>query len=600
MAEVFIDSMFVGKIEDPKMFVQQIKTERRVNNLTKELNVFHDEQNDQVRVESAKGRVRRPLIVVENGESKLKKEHLDKLKRGELSWDSLVQQGIIEYLDAGEEENSLVGFYEEDLTPAHTHLEVAPLSILSLASSLVPFANHCQATRTHGGSKSQKQALGFYSANFPIRLDTDVSILHYPQVPIVKSVMYDIARESEHPAGMNVVVAIMSYEGYNMDDSIILNKSSVERGLGRSTYFRPYVAEEIRYSGGLVDEVGIPDKEVKGYKLESNYRLLGEDGICYTEAKVKEDDVLVGKTSPPRFLSGMDEYTLASSARRESSTSIRHGEWGIVDFCVITENGEGNKFIQLRVREPRTPEIGDKFSSRSGQKGIIGMLYPESDMPFSASGIVPDLIFSPHSIPSRMTISHLLELVGAKTGSLSGRDINGTTFDGEPETEIRKELLNLGFKENGTETMYNGLTGEKFHVKIFVGSQYYLRLKHMVAGRIQSRALGPIALLTRQPTEGKAKEGGLRLGEMEKDTLVAHGASLLLKERFDSDRTVVPVCEQCGMIAIQDNFKNRHLCPVCGENVEVNNVEMSYAFKLLLDELKSMLIYPQMELEDLY
>jgi DNA-directed RNA polymerase subunit B len=600
MAEVYIDSMFMGKVEDPKMFIQQVRTERRVNNIPKSVNAYFDEKNDQVRVETGKGRVRRPLIIVENGESKLKKEHLDKLGRGELSWDNLVQQGVIEYLDAGEEENALVGFYEEDLTPAHTHLEVAPLAMLSLASSLVVFANHCQATRTHGGSKSQKQALGFYSANFPIRLDTDVSMLHYPQVPIVKSLMYDIAREDEHPAGMNVVVAVMSYEGYNMDDAIILNKSSVERGLARSTFFRPYVSEELRYSGGLVDEMGIPDKDVKGYRTEHNYRFLNEDGISYTEAKVEAEDVLVGKSSPPRFLSGMDEYTLATSSRRESSTALRHGEWGIVDFVCITENGEGNKFVQLRLREPRTPEIGDKFASRSGQKGIIGMLYPATDMPFSASGVVPDLIFSPHSIPSRMTISHLLELVSGKTGSLAGRYVDGTTFDGESETDIRKELLGLGFKENGTETLYNGLTGDRFKVKIFIGNQYYLKLRHMVAGRIQSRALGPIALLTRQPTEGKAKEGGLRLGEMEKDTLVAHGASLLLKERFNADKTIVPVCESCGMIAIQDNFKNRMLCPVCGENVEVSNVEMSYAFKLLLDELKSMLIYPELDLEDLY
>jgi DNA-directed RNA polymerase subunit B' len=600
MTEVYIDSMFVGKVEDPKLFVEQIKTERRVNNLSKEINIYYDQENDQIEVETEKGRLRRPLIIVENGESKIKKEHIESLEKGELTWDSLIQQGLIEYLDAAEEENALVAFYEKELTPAHTHLEIAPVAMLGLCTSLVPFADHNMATKTHGGSKGQKQALGFYAANFPLRIDTDVSLLHYPQVPIVKSLTYDIAREDEHPAGNNVIVAVMSYEGYNMDDSIIINKSSVERGLARSTYFRPYVSEELRYSGGLVDEIGPIDKDVKGYKTEHDYRYLGDDGICYPEAKVSEEDVLVGKTSPPRFLSGMDEYTLASSSRRESSTAIRHGEHGIVDFVVITENGEGNKYIQIRVREARIPEIGDKFSSRHGQKGIIGMLYPASDMPFSASGIIPDIVFSPHSIPSRMTIGHLIEIVGGKVGCLSGRNVDGTIFDGETETNIRKELLSLGFREDGTETLYNGLTGDKFKVKIFIGNQYYMKLKYMVAGKIQSRATGPVALLTRQPTEGKAKEGGLKLGEMEKDTLVAHGASLLLKERFDSDKTIVPVCKKSGLIGYYDARKNRLISPIYGEESEMEYVEMSYAFKLLLDELKSMMIYPELRLEDLY
>jgi len=221
-------------------------------------------------------------------------------------------------------------------------------------------------------------------------------------------------------------------------------------------------------------------------------------------------------------------------------------------------------------------------------------------MPFSASGIIPDLLFSPHGIPSRMTISHLLELIGGKTGALAGRYVDGTTFNSEPEEALRKELLSLGFKENGTETMYNGTTGEKFEAKIYVGSMYYLKLKYMVANKIQSRARGPIQLLTRQPTEGRAKEGGLRLGEMEKDTLVAHGASLLLKERFDSDKTIVPICESCGIIAIFNSFKDRRYCPMCGDNAEVNDVEISYAFKLMLDEFKSLGIYPKLSLKSKY
>lgn len=426
----------------------------------------------------------------------------------------------------------------------------------------------------------------------------DVNLMNSPQKPIVQSIMHGISQDEKHPAGQNVTVAVMSYKGYNMEDAVILNKGSIERGLGRSTYYRPISSEELRYSGGLIDEIGLPDKDVKGYRSEKDYRYIEGDGIVYPESKVKEDDVIIGKTSPPRFLSGLDDYSLSSSLRRESSSALQHGEKGIVDFVLLSENEDGNKLVQVRVRDPRIPEIGDKFTSRHGQKGIVGQIVEFSDMPFSSSGVVPDLIFSPHGLPSRMTISHMVELLGGKVGALSGRNVDGTTFNSEPEQDLRKELLNLGFKENGTETMYDGQTGEQYTVKIFVASQFYLRLKHMVANKIHSRARGPIQLLTRQPTEGRALEGGLRLGEMEKDTLASHGASLLLKERFDSDSTIFPVCEECGLFAVYDELKKVAYCPVCGENVEVSNVEMSYAFKLLLDEFKSMGIYPKLNLKN--
>jgi DNA-directed RNA polymerase beta subunit len=428
----------------------------------------------------------------------------------------------------------------------------------------------------------------------------DVNLLHYPQVPIVKSIMHDLSDYDKHPAGQNIVVAVMSYKGYNMEDAIILNKSSIERGFGRSTYYRPSIAEELRYSGGLIDQISIPDKDVKGYKSENDYRFLEDDGIIYPEAKIEEGDVVIGKTSPPRFLSSLEEYNLTAGTRRESSVGIKHGERGVVDFVLLTENEEGNRLVQVRLRDGRVPEIGDKFTSRHGQKGIVGLIVPAADLPFSESGIVPDLIFSPHGIPSRMTISHLIEILAGKVGALSGRYINGTTFDAEPEEKLRQELKSLGFRENGVETFYNGVTGEQMEAKIFVGNMYYLKLKHLVANKIHSRARGPIQLLTRQPTEGRAKEGGLRLGEMEKDTFVAHGASLLLKERFDSDKTIVPVCESCGIIAIRDDYKNKSYCPICGENVEINDVEISYAFKLILDEFKSLGIYPKLQLESRY
>ncbi len=600
MSEVYLNSKFVGEVDEPRLFVEKVKEERRKGKINSNLNVYHNDKADIVEVECGKGRARRPLIVVKEGQPLLTEKHVKQLEKDEISWNDLIQQGVIEYIDAAEEENCFVAFFDSELTPEHTHLEITPLSMLGLATSLVPYGNFNQSTRLNAGSKNQKQALGFYVSNFSVRMDMDVNLLYEPHVPITQTIVHEISDYDKHPAGQNLVVAIMSYKGYNMEDAIILNGGSIQRGLARSSYYRPSIAEELRYAGGLVDEVSIPDKDVKGYKSEKDYRFLEGDGIIYPEADIKEGDVIIGKTSPPRFLSSLDEYNLASSTRRESSVSVKHGEKGVVDFVLITENEEGNKLVQVRVRDERIPEVGDKFTSRHGQKGVVGLIVPEADIPFSASGIKPDLIFSPHGIPSRMTISHLIELIAGKVGALNARYINGTTFDSEPEERLRKELLSLGFKENGTEMMYDGETGEPYEAKIYMGNMYYLKLKHMVSNKLHSRARGPIQLLTRQPTEGRAKEGGLRLGEMEKDTFVAHGAALLLKERFDSDKTTVPVCEGCGLIAIRDEFKNKSYCPICGDNTEISFIEISYAFKLILDEFKSLCIYPKLLLKSKY
>ena len=600
MTEAYLNSKFIGTVDDANSFVTRVREERKTGNVISNLNIYYNEEADEIFIETSKGRARRPLIVVRDGQPLLTEKHLKQLEKNEISWSDLVKQGIIEYLDSAEEENSLVAFFEKDITPEHTHLEITPLAMFGLTTSLVPYANFNQSTRVNAGSKNQKQALGLYASNYAVRMDMDVNLLHYPQVPVVNTIMHGISEYNKHPAGQNIVVAVMSYKGYNMEDAIILNKSSIERGFGRSTYYRPSISEELRYSGGLIDQVSIPDKDVKGYKSERDYRFLEQDGIIYPEAQVAEGDVIIGKTSPPRFLSSLEEYNLAAGTRRESSMAMKHGEQGIVDFVLLTENEEGNRLVQVRLRDERIPEIGDKFTSRHGQKGIVGLIVPEADMPFSVSGIVPDLIFSPHGIPSRMTISHLIEILGGKVGSLAGRHINGTTFDAEPEEKLREELKSLGFREDGVETFYNGVTGEMLEAKIFVGNMYYLKLKHLVANKIHSRARGPIQLLTRQPTEGRAKEGGLRLGEMEKDTFVAHGASLLLKERFDSDKTIVPVCESCGLIAIKDDYKGKSYCPVCGENVDITDVEISYAFKLILDEFKSLGIYQKLQLESKY
>ncbi|RJQ17042.1 DNA-directed RNA polymerase subunit B [Candidatus Woesearchaeota archaeon] len=600
MTEVFLDNSFIGTVQDPKSFVDRLISQRRMGKIASTLNVIYNEALNQVFIEMSKGRAVRPLLVVKDGKPLLTERHIQQLEKNEITWSDLVKQGVIEYLDATEEENALVAFYEGELTSEHTHLEISPMDIVGLCTSLVPLGNYNHSVRLMQGSKNQKHAIGFYVTNYFVRMDMDVNLMHYPQVPLVHTLTHEISNFEKHPAGQNVVVAVMSYDGYNMEDAIILNRGSVDRGLGRSSYYRPVSSEELRYSGGLIDEIGIPDKDVKGYRSERDYRFLEEDGIVFPEAKVAEGDVIIGKASPPRFLSSLDEYNLTSNQKREASTALKHGEEGIVDMILLTENEEGNKLVQVRLRDLKIPEIGDKFTSRHGQKGVIGMIVPEEDVPFSASGMKPDIIFSPHGIPTRMTVAHVLEALAGKVGAMSGRFIDGTIFASEKEADLRKELLSLGFREDGTEVMYSGTTGKQYKARIFIGNMYYLRLKHLVSNKMHSRARGPIQLLTRQPTEGRAKEGGLRLGEMEKDTFVAHGASLLLKERFDSDKLMVPVCENCGMVAIHDARKNKYYCNVCGENVEINTVEMSYAFKLILDEFKSFGVYPKLKLKGKY
>ncbi|MCK5629256.1 MAG: DNA-directed RNA polymerase subunit B, partial [Nanoarchaeota archaeon] len=343
MSEVYFNGKFIGTVENGLEFTNQVRGERRKDIISSELNINYNEKTDNVMMQGDKGRVRRPLIIVKEGKPMLTDAYIKQIQNGDIKWQDLITQGIIEYIDALEEGNTLVAFTEDALTEEHTHLEISPLAIIGTCTSHVPFGNFNQSTRLNAGSKNQKQAIGFYAANFAVRMDMDVNLLHTPQIPIVKSIMHDITNYQEHPSGQNFVVAVMSYGGYNMEDASLINKGSIERGLARSSYFKPAITEELRYSGGLIDEICVPDKDVRGYKSETDYRMLEEDGIIYPEAKVTEGDIIIGKTSPPRFLSSMDEYNLTSNLKRESSLGCRHGERGTVDFIILSENEEGNK-----------------------------------------------------------------------------------------------------------------------------------------------------------------------------------------------------------------------------------------------------------------
>lgn len=594
-SDVFFNGLFLGNSQKPEEFVQKIREMRREGQLPIQLNVENDSDYKIIKISTESGRVLRPVIIVEDGVSKLTPEHMVQIEQEELSWNDLVRKGIIEYIDAGEEENALVALYPEELTGEHTHLEIDPIDLMGILTGLVTYGNHDQSARLNRGSKTQKQSLGLYSANYHCRLDTNVSVLQYPQKPIVRSFAYDTL--DTYPAGQNLIVAIMTYEGYNLQDALVFNKGSVDRGVGRSFYLKPYNVVEMNYAGGLKDEITVPEKDTSGYKTEESYQHLEEDGIIYPEANIKGGDVLVGKTSPPKFLSEAKEISIRT--KKESSQTLKQGESGVVDATFITQDEEGNKTIQVRTRDMRIPEIGDKYANTHGQKGVIGRLVPEEDVPFTSRGIKPDVMFNPHNIPRRMTVGYLLELLGGKVGSIKGGTVDGTSFAGESKNELETQLKSLGFRFDGKETMYDGITGKKMTSKIFIGNLYYLKLKYMVANKLHGRASGKVALLTRQPIEGRARGGALRLGEMEQQALVAHGASLLLKERYDSDKVRLPVCSECGSVSVEDNIKNKLVCPVCNSE-EVEMVEVSYAFKLLLEELQGLHIHTSMDLKNKY
>jgi DNA-directed RNA polymerase subunit B len=600
-AKVFLNGRLIGVHENPHFLVNYIREERRKGKLSPEVNVAYIETEHirEVYVNCDSGRIVRPLIIAREGKVLVSKEHVDKLRRGEWTWDDFIKNGLIEYLDPKEEENAYIALNPEDVTPEHTHLEIMPTAIFGVCAGIIPYAEHNQSPRNSYEAAMAKQALGLSCANILLRMDSRGHLSHYPQRPLVQTRLLDIIGYNERPSGQNMVVAVLTLTGYNIEDALVFSRGAVDRGLARSTFFRTYEAEERKYPGGEEDRIERPPPNVRGYRAGEVYRYLGEDGIVEVEAQVHGGDVLIGRTSPPRFMGEYREFEISGRIRRETSVDMRHGETGIVDAVLITESNEGNKLVKVRVRDLRVPELGDKFASRHGQKGVIGLLLPQEDLPFTEDGVVPDVIINPHAFPSRMTIGQLLESIAGKVAALNGTFVDGSTFYGVKEEKLKRELKRLGFSPSGCEVMYDGVTGEMYKIPIFIGTVYYQRLHHMVADKMHARARGPVQILTRQPTEGRAREGGLRFGEMERDCLVAHGAAALLKDRLleESDRTTVYVCENCGLIAYYDTISDRYKCPLCEEKAKIAQVAMSYAFKLLLQELMSLGIYPRLKVD---
>ena len=612
-SKIFINGSWVGITNSPEGIMNRLKRQRRRGYISKEISIVNNYMNKEIRIYTDSGRTMRPLFIVENEDNEIKlkitKQNIADLSEQKINFDYLVDNGIIEYLDVEEEESSMIAMKIKDLQElkkdycsTYTHCEIHPAMILGVAASIIPFPDHNQSPRNVYQSAMGKQAIGIYSTNFNMRMDTLSYLLFYPQKPLVVTQSMEFLKFKALPAGINAIVAIMCYTGYNQEDSVIMNQSSIDRGLFRSAFFRTYISEQRKEAQLKEEKFEIPNHKECSKMRMGNYGKLGIEGLISPGTKVRGDDIIIGKTG--KILREVENDVTEMDNRRKTdlSEAIRPSEEGTIQSVMLTTNRSGFVIAKVKCRSVRIPQIGDKFASRHGQKGTIGMTYHQEDMPFSIEGITPDIIVNPHAIPSRMTIGHLIECLSSKDAAICGLEGDATPFtDDLNVNDISSHLHQLGYQRYGNETIFNGFTGRKVDMLIFFGPTYYQRLKHMVDDKIFSRARGPVQILTRQPTEGRARSGGLRFGEMERDCMISHGAALFLKERLMdvSDKYRVHVCESCGLFAVADIDSQTFSCQLCKKkSTGIAQVNIPYACKLLFQELMAMHVMPRIAFDE--
>lgn len=599
-AHVLMNGSLLGVHAQPEAFAHAFRKLRRAGRIGEFVSVYT--ADGCVYISSDGGRVCRPLIIIERGEPLITQDHLDELKDGHRTFNDFLREGLVEYLDVNEENNSYIALYEDEVNDETTHLEIEPFTLLGVCAGIIPYPHHNQSPRNTYQCAMGKQAMGNIAFNQLNRMDTLMYLLVYPQKPIVKTKTIELIGYDRLGAGQNATVAVMSYSGYDIEDAIVMNRASLDRGFGRCTVMRKYAAQVKKYSNRTMDRIVGPKDEQRANPT-SRHHLLDDDGIASVGGRIKPGDIYVNKQIPLNTRDPMaNPHAMPDSMYRSSPLSYKGpaGETAIVDKVLLTMTDEGQFNIKTLVRQTRRPEVGDKFSSRHGQKGVCGIILDQEDFPFSERGITPDLIMNPHGFPSRMTVGKMIELLGGKAGLESGRFHDGTAFAGDTVESIQETLMQAGYSYKGKDMLHCGVTGEALEVNVFMGPVYYQKLKHMVQDKMHARARGPRVVLTRQPTEGRARDGGLRLGEMERDCLISYGTSQLIIERLmiSSDQFEAHVCTKCGLLGFQHQITGKNQCTLCKTEADVATLKLPYACKLLFQELQAMNIAPRLSLTE--
>ncbi|KAK7363984.1 hypothetical protein VNO80_12283 [Phaseolus coccineus] len=601
---VILNGLILGKHRRPLRFATAIRKLRRRGKIGEFVSVFVHQKQHSVYLASDGGRVCRPLVIADKGISRIKQHHMKELMDGVRTFDDFLRDGLLEYLDVNEENNTLIALYEGDATSETTHIEIEPFTILGVIAGLIPYPHHNQSPRNTYQCAMGKQAMGNIAFNQLRRMDSLLYLLVYPQRPLLTTKTIELVGYDKLGAGQNATVAVMSYSGYDIEDAIVMNKASLDRGFGRCIVMKKYSAVIQKHSNDTSDRILRPNRAAD---TAGRMRILDDDGIAAPGEILKPFDIYINKQSPidtrtPRTGAAGN---LPDSAYRSNSQSFKGHGGEVVDRVVLCSDKDKNMCIKFLIRHTRRPELGDKFSSRHGQKGVCGTIVQQEDFPFSEKGICPDLIMNPHGFPSRMTVGKMIELLGGKAGVSCGRFHYGSAFGersghADKVEAISETLVSKGFSYSGKDFIYSGITGCPLQAYIFMGPIYYQKLKHMVLDKMHARGSGPRVMLTRQPTEGRARNGGLRVGEMERDCLIAYGASMLIYERLmlSSDPFEVQVCTACGLLGYYNHKLKTGICSYCKNGDKISTMKLPYACKLMIQELQSMNIVPRLKLAD--